>query len=481
MTRRAALDDATTLTGAHVADRLRSALPTLGQVSDSGVITTLPEAVQQHIADHVETLTRLERLWADHAEVLREARLSHTAVLRHAILLHQGEERARAVADEREQLILRASGAGRTLTAGETRRLTDTHLDAFDAHAALESLPTGVPRDEVARMLARLRVRDAARELRGGLLLTRQMRDIRSEALPALRRGDPQLLIGETGGAKTALAEYLARYLVPGDPEFVSGYGDITSAQVIGTHELRAVDGATFTEFVPGPLLRAMIEGSPVILDEINAMPPEFLKRLNRVLQLRPGDVLRVQENAGAQVRIAPGFVMIATANEQSGRRYRGIEPLSAELLNRFGANTFRVRYPDSTREFAETPRENLLLAVAAASLPDGRLPHHLSGEALERIARAAFISQRVFSGHAGEGFTDYVSTEHTIDGRPGLEESVLAPRTLVSLVEKVARSAGTVSLDHAVQRFIEGVMHQEDRQVLTLILRGQGFEVEPV
>ena len=117
------------------------------------------------------------------------------------------------------------------------------------------------------------------------------------------------LLLGETGGAnRTGRA--------PGSDsprpraQLVSGYGDITSAQLIGTHELRAQDCATVSVFTPGPLLRAMTEGRPVILDEVNAMPPEFLKRLNRDLQRRPGDTLGVQEDAGRAVRIAQGFAV---------------------------------------------------------------------------------------------------------------------------------------------------------------------------
>ena len=70
------------------------------------------------------------------------------------------------------------------------------------------------------------------------------------------------------------------------------------------------------------------------------------------------------------------------------------------------------------------------------------------------------------------------VSTEREIDGRPGLDEAVLAPRTLVAVLQKVAGSAGSVTLDRALTRFVESVMHREDRRVLALILEGQGFQL---
>lgn len=481
-TRLAAIRDAQSLGSDELVAQVRAVLRTSEALDPAGAFASFPAPVKHHLRDLQEALNRLQSLTETHSELYEQARTAHIVALRAAVTIHRDESRARSARRASAQTYERAGLGRRDLTRREIHRLSDWQAPSHEAIAtpARASEPS-LPGDDVLRLLSQIRVRDAARQLETGLILTEQMERIRAEALPSLRQGEPQLLIGETGGAKTALAEHLARLVRSRAPEFISGYGDITSAQVIGTHELRAADGATFTEFVPGPLLRAMSEGSPIILDELNAMPPEFLKRLNRILQLRPGDVMRVQEDAGNEVRIRDGFVIIATANEQLGRRYRGIEPLSAELLNRFGAGTFRVRYPDSGATFTDTPRENLLLATAAASLPDGRVPRHIRAEDLVRVARAAFVSQQVFTGRTSEGFRDFLSTEQAIDGNPGLSESVLSPRSLVSLVTKVARSGGAVTLDAAVQRFIEGVMHHQDRRVLTLILRGQGFPITDV
>jgi len=401
--------------------------------------------------------------------------------LRLAVRLRRSELRRRALALRADAIGEHAASAHRSPTAAETRRAEELRLRAgqHEAEAWSTEITSPARRDAVLGALSAMRLREAAAQLRSGLLLTVQMRGIIAEALPSLLRGDPVLLVGETGGAKTALAEHLSRVGAGREPELVSGYGDITGAQLIGTHELHAEQGATVSAFVPGPLLRAMTEGRPLILDEVNAMPPEFLKRLNRILQLRPGDAFAVQEDAGRRVTIAPGFAILATANEQTPHRYRGLDRLSAELVNRFGANTYRVHYPDRGLGYADFPRENALLAAAAVVDRSGELPSGIDADAVERIARAAFISQQVFSGEHGEGFGDYVSTEREIDGRPGLEESVLAPRTLVAILQKVAGSAGAISLDRALSRFVEGIMHREDRRVLALIVRGQGFRIE--
>lgn len=399
------------------------------------------------------------------------------AALRTVVRAERAERLAATHAAERARILACAVASGRELAPHERERVAELETAAPDRAWEAE-IEDPEMRDTVLAELGRRALRTAREQLRGGLLRTRQMSSIIDEALPALRRGAPMLLIGETGGAKTALAEAIAREELGREPELVSGYGDISSAQLVGAHELRAEAGATVSVFVPGPLLRAMTEGRILILDEVNAMPSEFLKRLNRVLQLRPGDRYAVQEHAGETVDIAPGFAIIATANEQSGHRYRGIDRLSAELVNRFGANAYRVHYPDTGNDRAEMPRENLLLAAAAVCDAEGGLPDALPLAQLEAVARAAFISQQVFSGRADDGFERYVSTEREVDGRPGLEESVLAPRTLVAILEKVAGSAGTIPLEHALNRFVEGVMHREDRAVLTLIIEGQGFRI---
>lgn len=438
-----------------------------------------PESIAAHSARAL--VTRLDAILADpeHRKLILHALDERARNLRIAVLAWKRELRANALREEANEIAVVASRAGRALLAAEAAEQAVLRSQAAEAEADHRAfLSTHVAdvltRDAVLAALGALRIRQARSELRAGLLLTDQMRGIIAEALPALTRGEPLLLLGETGGAKTALAEYLARVGLGSEPELVSGYGDISSSQLIGSHELRSVNGATVSAFVPGPLLRAMTDGHPIILDEVNAMPPEFLKRLNRVLQLRPGQRFAVQENDGAAITIQPGFAILATANEQKPHRYRGIDRLSAELVNRFGANSYRVHYPDSGNDYTATPAENALLAAASIADVEGTVP--LSADELERVARAAFISQQVFAGAHGEGFGSFVSTEREIDGRPGLEESVLAPRTLVAILQKVAGSAGQVSLAHALARFVDGVMHAEDRRVLALILESQGF-----
>lgn len=435
-----------------------------------------------HGLAHVRELSeQWEQLLADPetARALAAASTARARALRRAIALVrmvdgvEGEGRA-------ESLVRHAARRSRSLTRVEqaTIAASGERVPAGGASAALAPQatqePDAVP-DAVLDAALQIRIRQARRELETGLVLNAQMRELITAATPAVLTGAPILLIGETGGAKTALAEHLAG--MGGEAhEFVSGYGDITGAQIIGAHELRASGGATVTEFAPGPLLRAMQRGVPIILDEINAMPPEFLKRLNRILQLRPGARFAVQEQPGLTIEIARGFVVLATANEYAPHRYRGIEPLSAELVNRFGSGTFRVHYPDAGGDISDVPAENLLLAAAVVSAPDGSLPQGLGIAELTPLARAAFISQQVFVGNPDAALERYRGTEREFDDEPGLAETVIAPRTLAAVLEGVMLQGGATALTGALERFTAGVMHAADRAVLRLILAGQGL-----
>ena len=83
---------------------------------------------------------------------------------------------------------------------------------------------------------------------------------------------------------------------------------------------------------------------------------------------------------------------------------------------------------------------------------------------------RAARLSQQIFSGTNGEGYNQFIDTEKLVDDRPGLEETVLAPRTMVDILRKVAGSYGVVSLKRACQTFLDGIKNPNDRKVMYYI-----------
>lgn len=398
-----------------------------------------------------------------------EYRGEQMAATRAAAEFLRAQDRKDEISRRMASLRAKAVKMGRPLTAGERRKITAWQKQLSEVDDNID-IPPNSSKERFLEEVTRLQVREWKRQLDSGLLMTEQMQTIIDETLPAMVRGEPTLFVGETGGAKTALAEYMVQTYFGVDPEFVSAYGDVNSYQLIGKQELREENGASVSEFVPGPIIRAMEQGTPLILDEINAMPSELLKRLNKIMQLRPGDRFTVQEDSGKIVEVQPGFCIIATANEKS-KRYKGVDDLSVEFQNRFGANINRVRYPDYDKGYDEYPRENAQLAMATVATQRGELPPDIDEGDFENFVRAARLSQQIFSGTNGEGYNQFIDTEKMVDDRPGLEETVLAPRTMVDILHKVAGSYGTVSLKRACQTFLDGIKNPNDRQVIHHIL----------
>lgn len=399
-----------------------------------------------------------------------EYRGEQMAATRAAAEFLRAQSRKQDISEQMANIRAKAAKTDRPLTAGERRRIAALQKQLSEVDENIE-IPPNSSKENFLEEVTRLQVREWKRQLDSGLLMTEQMQTIIDETLPAMMRGEPTLFIGETGGAKTALAEYMARRYCGVEPEFISAYGDVNSYQLMGKQELREKNGASISEFVPGPIIRAMEQGKPLILDEINAMPPELLKRLNKIMQLRPGDKFTVQEDSGRIVEVHPGFCIIATANEKS-KRYKGVDDLSVEFQNRFGANINRVRYPDHDKSYGEYPRENAQLAMAAVATERGELPPEIDERDFEDFVRAARLSQQVFSGTNGEGYNQFIDTEKLVDDRTGLEETVLAPRTMVDILRKVAGSYGVVSLKRACETFLDGIKNENDRKVMHHILK---------
>lgn len=399
-----------------------------------------------------------------------EYRGEQMAATRAAAEFLRAQGRKQDISEQMANIRSQAAKTDRPLTAGERRRVAALQKQLSEVDENIE-IPPNSSKEQFLKEVTRLQVREWKRQLDSGLLMTEQMQTIIDETLPAMMRGEPTLFIGETGGAKTALAEYMARRYCGVEPEFISAYGDVNSYQLMGKQELREKNGASISEFVPGPIIRAMEQGKPLILDEINAMPSELLKRLNKIMQLRPGDKFTVQEDSGRIVEVQPGFCVIATANEKS-KRYKGVDDLSVEFQNRFGANINRVRYPDHDKSYGEYPRENAQLAMAAIATERGELPPEIDERYFEDFVRAARLSQQVFSGTNGEGYNQFIDTDKLVDDRTGLEETVLAPRTMVDILRKVAGSYGVVSLKRACQTFLDGIKNPNDRKVMHHILK---------
>lgn len=435
-----------------------------------------PDYLQEYAEEFREVDAKLAELSQD--EELREAALAqygeklHISKVAHSVIL--AKRRKEALAGQIADVYERAARSGRGLNRADTARVQrlEQQVAAIRKYDAMATLRPE-QKDEFNNEHNRLARRINRRELQNGLLLTPDMQDHIDKTLPSLVAGRPALFVGETGGAKTALAIAIARQFMGKEPELVSFHGDMTVADMVGKYQLR--DGETVYDY--GPATRAMEEGRPLIADEINAAGdnPAILKRMNIMMQLRPGDTFTIQEDSGKKIVVQPGFCIIATANEKSSR-YKGVDVMSAEFKNRFGVNVRRVDYPDSDVMFGELPADNMALAEAALADDIGEFAVTLPEGQLEAFVKAAHASQKIFSGKYGDGdsaakLKSFVLSDRLADNKPGLDDTVLSPRLMVAILEQVKDGMGRTKLTDVLADWVKGIEKPGDRAVMTKLL----------
>lgn len=220
-------------------------------------------------------------------------------------------------------------------------------------------------------------------------------------------------------------------------------------------------------------VLRAVKEGRPLVIDEINAIPMQHLIALNDILQKRVGDFAYIP--GVGPVKIAAGFGVIATGNISSGLvHYEGTGALNPAFASRF--NTFEYDYPPQSTEGLYTnqahPEKNELFRIILARLAssggslclpdiDGSL------DKLFKLAQLAKVTQQVFSGK----WKDSTGGSETHDGlgdvEPELREAVLSIRNVIRVLDEWNRGEEK-DVDQALwDGFIGGVLNADDQNYI--------------
>jgi nitric oxide reductase NorQ protein len=124
----------------------------------------------------------------------------------------------------------------------------------------------------------------------------------------AWRRGLPVMLKGPTGCGKTRLVEFVADRV--GVPLFtVSCHEDMTASDLIGRYVLIGGD----TEWVDGPLTRAVRGGGICYLDEIVEARQDATVAIHSLADHRRE--LNVERLGGERLRAADGFMLVVSYN----------------------------------------------------------------------------------------------------------------------------------------------------------------------
>lgn len=292
------------------------------------------------------------------------------------------------------------------------------------------------------------------------LLFDEQMIGTVDKLVGNLMDGKPTLIVGDTGIAKTQAAKFVAELCDPSkEPVIISGHGDMMSNELIGQME-QDKDTRVFA-FKEGKLIKAMREGRPVIIDEVNIGDQSVVMRLQDILLRRPGERIMLQENGGDSIEIQPGFVVFATANEASAR-YQHRNVLDPAFRDRY--EVVQVQYPDnaSKNPVEEVPKSLMRLALASAVDEKGVLSRHINAPTLERFVRLSHITQHLYSVPACNARVSNLNigaaTSNFLDDEPAMTDCI-TPRAVVDTIQRCA--AGNkpgMSLDNQIERLIVGL-----------------------
>jgi MoxR-like ATPase len=317
-----------------------------------------------------------------------------------------------------------------------------------------------------------------------------------------LQLGIPVLLRGHLGAGKTEVALHVSRKYFGCEPEFISGSEEATKYDIYGRTQIGVrpeedkvrefktrmdeylrmnpeltkkeikeiekqyyqaivVKGLTTSFFQYGPLVRAMKEGKPLVIDEMDGIPHSIIMRLNHVLTRRPGDRIKVQENGGEDITVKRGFCVMATGNIKSFRYKR--EELDAAFLSRWWSND--ITYPP----------QNETYEILVASLLDkrGNLQADSTSDLdeLRRLTLAASEIQKIFSGEHMDYFGENADAARQIPA--SLKKSVLSLRHLWNIVRPwKARNFDKPLESYILNEFIKPSVAEDQVYLVQLFCR---------
>lgn len=212
-----------------------------------------------------------------------------------------------------------------------------------------------------------------------------------------------------------------------------------------------------------GPLMKAMEEGKPVIIDEMNAIPHSVLIMLNDLITRRAGEIVTLPIPDAKPVQIKEGFAVIATGNykPEDGMMYVGRQAIDAAYLSRYNLVSYdylpnnKQIEPEglSKEESREWRQRKELMAILITKMVDKNLsltgPENVFRQ-IEKLAVVARNIQDVFSGkNVGEAWYGKGPSGSKISPENLLKENVLSIRHLIPIIEQWKSEGYSKPLDY--------------------------------
>lgn len=229
----------------------------------------------------------------------------------------------------------------------------------------------------------------------------------------------------------------------------------------------------TETIFNYGPLGRALRDGRPIVIDEINLIPQDILGRLNDILLRRVGDKVSLQENGSEMLEIKPGFAVFATCN--LGAQYAGIKDVNAAFAGRWISR--EVDYPPIDELY-----DLILTSLIREDRP--RLPPNFPSAEFDKLAKLAVTVneiQDLFSGKS-EGQRFMAMATGASAERSQLKNTTISTRDLMrKILYTWARGNFEESLENIIATNVlaSSVLadpSKEDQKYMTEIFIRRGF-----
>lgn len=345
-----------------------------------------------------------------------------------------------------------------------------------------------------------------------------------------LRANKPVMIHGHLGSGKTELAMHIAKNYMGKEALVISGSKNISLAEFYG-HQVLAIDkipeeeldgfakeveqkyegwvrehpkadeneknrahdrvlqtyltqfeGGTISRFFLGPVYRAMAEGRPVIIDEVNAIPHEILISLNHLLTRQVGETINVQQDSGETVKIKEGFGVIMTGNLNQGQeKYIDRQDMDPAFLSRL----YKIEYdylPQKTEGSLkdEAGVENELLHLLLSKVMDKNGNLEAPADTVKKLwnlAKSARITQDVFAGREVNN-AYYFKEAGSRSTKYFLKEAVLSIRALDNVVAQWQKEGYKKELDYYLwKEFVSQSTVASDRAYLYQLLKDQfGF-----
>jgi nitric oxide reductase NorQ protein len=213
----------------------------------------------------------------------------------------------------------------------------------------------------------------------------------------AARRGLAIMLKGPTGCGKTRLVEFMADRL--GVPLFtVSCHEDVTAGDLLGRYVLKG----DATEWVDGPLTRAVKEGGICYLDEIVEARQDATVAIHSLADHRRE--LHLERHGGTRWKAAPGFNLVVSYNPG----YQSVlKDLKMSTRQRMVAIDLDFPTPEIEREIVaregqvsgELAEDLVRVGQAIRRAKDARLREAASTRAL--VAAAGLVAEGLSFGEA--------------------------------------------------------------------------------